>query len=112
MSKGYNESRCSMNIKKEAIKHLKKHIKKGDTLFTNVTHVSRSGMSRNINVYSLRKDDCSLWNYYISRALGYTLKKDNTISIRGCGMDMGFHLVYCLSQVLYDDGYAIKQRWL
>jgi|TARA_R110002020_G_scaffold212783_2_gene419449 predicted HAD superfamily phosphohydrolase YqeG len=101
-----------MNIKQIAIDHLKQHIKEGDTLFTNVTHVSRSGMSRNINVYSLRKDDCSKWNYYISRALDYTLKKDNTISIKGCGMDMGFHLVYCLSKALYDDGYAIKQRWL
>jgi len=98
--------------KQIAIDHLKQHIKEGDTLFTNVTHISRSGMSRNMNVYSLRKDNCSKWNYYISRALDYTLKEDNTISIKGCGMDMGFHLVYCLSKVLYNDGYAIKQQWL
>jgi len=27
-------------------------------------------------------------------------------------MDMGFHLIYSLSNVLYKDGYAINQRWI
>jgi hypothetical protein len=32
--------------------------------------------------------------------------------VQGCGMDMGFHVVYSLSQTLFNDGYALKQRWL
>jgi hypothetical protein len=27
-------------------------------------------------------------------------------------MDMGFHVVYSLSYALFNDGYAIKQRWI
>ena len=50
---------------------------------------------------------------YVAELLDWKYK-DNTRSVfvGGCGMDMGFHLVYTLSSVLYDDGYAIKQEWL
>ena len=98
--------------KREAIEYLKKSINKGDTLFTIVTHVSKSGMSRNIKILDIKEGNPSYWNYYISKILGYTLKDDGTLKVQGCGMDMGFHVVNQLSKVLFDDEYAIKQRWI
>ena len=98
--------------KRAAIEYLKKSINKGDTLYTIVTHVSQSGMSRNIKVLDIKGGNPSYWNYYISKILGYTLKDDGTLKVQGCGMDMGFHVVNQLSKVLFDDGYAIKQRWI
>lgn len=36
----------------------------------------------------------------------------NGIKVEGAGMDMGFHLVYSLSQRLFGDGYKLSHRWL
>jgi hypothetical protein len=48
-----------------------------------------------------------------SLATGFRLNKNgNGLVVGGCGMDMGFHAVYTLSRILYNDGYALKQRWL
>jgi hypothetical protein len=44
---------------------------------------------------------------------GYSEKNGhNAVICKGCGMDMGFDLVYNLSSVLYGDGYKIKQEWI
>ena len=103
--------------KEEAIKILKEEIKKGDTLWTQLNHVSRSGMMRHISVRQIKKDYPLDWTRLVSSALDWKqgknrLGNDNGIKVGGCGMDMGFHLVYTLSSVLYDDGYAIKHSWL
>ena len=84
--------------RQEAIEYIKKHIKKGDTLYTKIVKVS--------------PNTPSYWSYYVSKILGYTLKDNGAIFVKGCGMDMGFHVVYSLSQTLFNDGYAIKQRWI
>ena len=98
--------------KKDAIEYLKKNLKKGDTLFTIVTKVAPSGMSRRIKVLDIKDGNPSYWSYYVSKALGYKLKDDGSLLVQGCGMDMGFHLIYTLSSKLYEDGYAIKQSWV
>jgi hypothetical protein len=36
----------------------------------------------------------------------------DAVICKGCGMGMGFDLVYHLSSVLYGDGYKIKQEWI
>jgi len=98
--------------KQEAIEHLKEHIKKGDTLYTKIVKVSPSGMSRQITVLDIKDQTPSYWSYYVSKVLDYKLKDNGALFVKGCGMDMGFHVVYSLSQVLFNDGYAIKQRWI
>jgi hypothetical protein len=57
------------------------------------------------------------------------LAKNNGVKVAGCGMDMGFHLIYSLSYALFpkgtdaphgtrngvpdsDGGYALKHEWL
>ena len=101
--------------KGEAIKRLKEEIKKGDTLWTQLNHVSQSGMMRHISVRQIKKDYPLDWTRLVSIALDWKESKNRSgggIKVGGCGMDMGFHLVYTLSRVLYDDGYAIKHQWL
>lgn len=51
-------------------------------------------------------------NYAVSTVLGWARGKRDGIRVSGCGMDMGFHLVYNLSLVLYGSGDALKQRWI
>jgi len=93
---------------------LKKVFPKGATAYTAITKVAPSNMSRHIMVLgSVKKGIVDNLSAYVAELLDYKYK-DNTRSvfISGCGMDMGFALVYDLSQELYDDGYVIKQRWL
>jgi len=99
--------------KEYAIKRLREEFKKGDTVFTQLFHVSQSGMTRHIGVRQFKHQTCFNWSYLSSLALDWRLnKKANGLIVGGCGMDMGFHLVYTLSRVLYNDGYALKHEWL
>lgn len=107
----------------EAIAQLKAIIKPGDTVYTILDHVSSSGMSRAIRVVVPRvvakdsplssacvaenfRGDFLHPNYSVGTALGLKHWKRNghkqdALVIGGCGMDMGFQLVYELSQTLY-----------
>lgn len=100
--------------KAEAIAQLREWIKPGDTVYTILDHVSRSGMSRQIRVVLLACEDGRPTdlhpNWAVGKALGLSHGKRNgreldSLTVGGCGMDMGFHLVYSLSSVLYGDGY-------
>ena len=89
-----------------SIEVLKKHLKPGDTVYTKVTHVARSGMSRSIEVYIVRDGD--IWNisYFVARACGYSQDdKNGGVKIGGCGMDMGYAIVYSLSRTLFQDNF-------
>lgn len=94
----------------EAIGKLRAWIKPGDTVYTILEHVSRSGMQREIRAVLLQCEDgrpVDLHpNYNIAKALGLRQGKRDGLIMGGCGMDMGFALVYELSHVLYGGGYA------
>ena len=105
--------------KLEAIEQLKKFIPEGETLYTQIARVSQSGMTRHIKVRQLKINKTFNnvtplnWSYLVSKAIGWSLSNaTNGVIVRGCGMDMGFHLVYTLSRILYGNGYAIKHEWL
>ena len=99
--------------KLEAIQKLQEVVKKGDTLYTQLEHVSKSGMTRHIKVRQLKNDRPLNWTYLVSKALDWKVSdKTNGLKGSGCGMDMGFHLIYTLSRELFNDGYAIKHEWL
>lgn len=74
----------------------------GSTAHTILRHVSRSGMSRSISVVDQHSNDVT---WLVVRALGEKLDRHDGIRVGGCGMDMGFHLVYSLSRTLYPDGF-------
>ena len=103
--------------KEEAIKTLKENIKEGDVIYTQLNHTSQSGMMRHIKVRQIKNNYPLDWSKLVAIALDWKEAKStfggyNGIKVRGCGMDMGFHIVYTLSRVLYNDGYAIKHNWL
>ena len=102
--------------RQDAISKLKEYVKEGDTLYTDVKHVSKSGMTRHMKVIQLqiynKKARPSYWHYYIAKALNLPMNRDNQVIVRGCGMDMGFHLINSLSRTLYGKGDAIKHEWL
>jgi macrodomain Ter protein organizer (MatP/YcbG family) len=97
----------------EAIEKIKGMIAEGQTLYTIIRHRSTSGMSRSISVFRIKDNEPYELDYWISRALDRRIDgKHGGVIEKGAGMDMGFHLVYCLGQALYGDGYKLNQRWL
>lgn len=121
--------------KTEAIKNLNKWygIKPGDRIYTAVTHVAKSGLSRSIKVFVMVDNKPDNITNLVSKICGYRLdEKNGGVKVSGCGMDMGFSVVYDLSYQLFregyatngigrngntsgwdkDGGYALKQSWL
>lgn len=103
-----------------AIEHLLTHyLKEGDKVYTILRHVSTSGMSRDISLVIAQGDEIIDITYYVAHAMGDKVsesKGHRVIRVNGAGMDMGFHLVYNLSSVLFAGqeraGYVLKQGWL
>ena len=104
-------------------------MKAGETVYTILKHRSNSGMLRYIDAFVIRNE------------IGYKWNSDKSgFKVGGCGMDMGFSLVFNISRVLFkeficigqdcpandhlngdrdysphkhtDGGYALTQRWL
>lgn len=132
----------------EAIDRLREWIKPGDTVYTQLKHVSRSGMMRVIQVVKIecseerKEPDILYLGYNVAQAIEMKYDREREgVRIGGCGMDMGFAIVYDLGRVLFrdgfdcigkgcpandhsngdrdyaphrhsDPGYALKQRWL
>lgn len=132
------------NAQIQAIEDLRVDLRPGTEVYTSISHVSKSGMSRSIKLYYMyvdidEKPHIREISYLASQAMNDKLdNKNGGIKVQGCGMDMGFHIVYNLSYTLYpegflcvgekcpsndhfnqididyhkDGGYALKQRWL
>lgn len=120
-------------LKAEAIKYLQSILKPGDTVYCILRNVSRSGMSRQIDFLVAESDDSSFKPHSISglvaTALDYPQADGGALKVGGCGMDMGFSVVYNLGAALWpngtpkphgrrngqpdsDGGYALKHSWL
>lgn len=96
----------------EAKKYLLSVIKAGDVVYTILRHVSQSGMSRNIDVVVIKdnKPICVSWD--VAKLLEYRQNEDGSLKVRGCGMDMGYSVVYNMSRTIFDDNYAVNHRWI
>jgi hypothetical protein len=101
----------------------------GDTVFTILRHVSQSGMSRRIDLYAIQDNGPRYLSGYASTVLDMKLSDKGGIVTGGCGMDMGFDLVYRLGAALWPNGtdkphgtrngepdsnggYALKHQWI
>ena len=86
----------------EAQKELKQYIKPTTTLIIQITHTSRSGMSRKMKVYTVDKKHGRLerQTYHIAQLLDYKYNDDDTITVGGCGMDMAFWLADTITSYL------------
>lgn len=103
----------------EAMDSLSRLISKGDTVFTVLRHVSKSGMQREIGLVVIKQGDkvpiVYHPNYSAAKLLGLRLNRGgayDAIIVKGCGMDMGFHLVEGLSRAMFGEGDALRQQWL
>jgi hypothetical protein len=102
---------------------LRKQLPRGSRIYLILRSVSRSGTSRVISPYRFittgKKNEVSPdpLECDVAQVLGYRLSDHpEGIKVAGCGMDMGFALVYALSQALYGaenrGGYALTHCWL
>ncbi len=94
-----------------AIEDLRGLLRTGDTVHCVLRNVSRSGMSRVIDLFVIRKGDRVNIGHTASVALdsGWDRKRQG-IRVGGCGMDMGFATVYNLAWVIFHDTRRYK-RW-
>jgi hypothetical protein len=103
-----------------AIEQLLTHyVKEGDTVYTLLRSVSSSGMSRTMSLKIVRDGRIDDITFSVAHALDYPLVEVNgsrAIRVGGCGMDLGFHVVYSLSSVLFPGqdraGYLLHHRWI
>lgn len=124
----------------QSIAFLRSILKPGDTIYTSLAHVSRSGMSRKIKAFVMTdngygKTEPTNVSWHVARVFGDRPQDHygaRVVKMDGCGTDMGFELVYTLGRYLFpegfavagagrngdtsghdnDGGYALKQRWL
>jgi len=97
--------------KAESAADLRKLLKPGDVVKTILRNVSRSGMSRRISMVIARGDEVEDITWDAARVMEDSVKQggkyvqDAGMVVGGCGMDMGFHIVYSLSRILFPDGF-------
>lgn len=97
-----------MMTQEEARDRLREMLKPGDTVHTIVRHVSASGMTRWIDCYAIsNRGELIYLTALTAWALGTDANrgKHDGIKREGCGMDMGFDLVYNLGRALWPDGF-------
>ena len=95
--------------KDEAIKRLKQWIRPSNIIYVVLRHVSTSGMSRRLDFYVIKHNQPIRITYLIAYALGYRLSKvDDALVVQGCGMDMGFSVVYSLGRCLFPKGGSLR----
>ncbi len=108
-------------LKTEATARLVDLLNKGDHKIKCILrHESRSGMSRRIDFYTIIDGDM----VYLTQSIAWALEMSmdthsHGLSVGGCGMDMGFHVVNNLSMALYcpdkydhDAAYKLKSDWI
>jgi hypothetical protein len=106
----------------QAADRLRRYLKPGSVVYATVRAVSRSGMTRRIDLYTIATDDnrdggrpwLACLSGLAADALGWPVDDDG-VRVDGGGMDMRYHLVECLSFALFgfarkpEGGYAVEQ---
>lgn len=93
--------------KTQAIERLREALPPGSTVATMLRHVTRSGMGRTI-VPIITDENGDPWDIsaLVARAGVGTFDRDRGgVKMGGCGMDMGFALVYALARTMYPSGH-------
>ena len=107
----------------QVLADIKKKVKPGQTIYCTLRSVSASGMQRRISLHTIHKGELIPLDHAVSVLTGRTLSDKGGIVCNGCGMDMGFDLVYSLSYSIWpkgtrnsqpdkDGGYALRHSWI
>lgn len=116
--------------REKAIAELRKLLKPGTTVYTLLRHRSASGMYRVVDVYVIKQNTPLRlsWSVALATGAGYDTKHEG-VRAPGCGLDVGYQIVYDLGSVLWPNGtkkphgtrngepdhaggYALKHRWM
>lgn len=90
----------------EAIEYLRGQLHPGDTIYTILRHVSRSGMTRIIDPVIMTPDGPLSIAGWAAKTIDQPLDRDRWgVKMGGCGMDMGFALVYDIARVTFAGGF-------
>lgn len=93
--------------KAEKIERLRETLQPGDTVRTILRHVSQSGMTRAISLVVVDGGEVRGLDFLAAEVLDFKIdQRRGGLRIGGCGMDMGFQLVYLLGRVLWPDGFG------
>lgn len=98
--------------RKESYDYLHSIIKPGSEIKTILRHVSSSGMTRYISLFTVVEKELINITFHAARVMGEKVtdyRGNWTIKVGGCGMDMCFSLVYDLGRYLYRDGFIPAQ---
>lgn len=99
---------ATLTERANSIAKLREWLKPGARVGTILRHCSRSGMSRSISCIINSEHGPFNIDYHVAKACGFTIDRNHGgIKVSGCGMDMGFHIVYSLGRALYHEGF----RW-
>jgi hypothetical protein len=114
----------------ESRDHLRAMLKPGLEILCVLRHCSKSGMQRVIDLKVIVDGEIRGIGWSAAIAMGDRFDRNREgIVVGGCGMDMGFHLVYNLGATLWpkgtekphgtrngepdtSGGYALKSRWI
>lgn len=117
-------------LRAQALERLHSVLKPRDRVYCVLRHVAKSGMSRRISFYAMTSGGPQLLDGWIAAlGIGSRSRKHDGITVGGCGMDMGFHVVYSLGSAMWPNGtpephssrngeadtsggYALKSEWL
>lgn len=95
-----------------ALERLHKLVKPGDTVYTILRAVSKSGMTRKVDAIVIIDGVPVNLNGCIETIcdgiFGYD--KNGNLVVSGCGMDAGFEIVYNLGEILYPGGFFCEGR--
>lgn len=106
-------TRATAAERDDAIKMLKNVLCEGTRVYTIIRGVAPSGLSRSMDVFVIRDNRPYRITSYVCDALqGSWDSKRCCLRVNGCGMDMGFAVVYELSMVLFNNGDKLKQEWI
>ncbi len=100
----------SKQEREEALSKLRKICPPGTTVYTKLNHVSRSGMSRSITPFLIIDGEPYYIAWSVAVIFAQSRDKYDGLKIDGCGMDMGFALVYRLSFLLHPEGFGLEMR--
>lgn len=95
--------------RKQTIEESKGLIKPGDTVYTLCESVSSSGMTRRIKCFIVVDGQIRDITYRVHVVSGYRID-GGCLIVQGCGMDMGFSVVYDFSSNLYREGFGVEGK--
>ena len=123
VTKAPSKKQQEEQVKSDALNLLREYLNGVDTIYTVLLSVSRDGMSRTImpviaTIDQNGKPQVTNISWLVARAGIANRPRNNKdgVVMGGCGMDMGFALVYEISTTLHghrnEGGYKLKHQWL